>query len=111
MKKVDGWVVDVPGEIELDQVLIVAEQSLHLLHHLLHARLKLWEAFAESQKASQVVGRWVLVQYAGFDSLLTSFRHYLGDLLQKHIKGRFDDLQVPLIETIDIAGFAQNWMF
>ena len=29
------------------------------------------------------------------DSLLISFCFYLGDLLQKNIKGRLDDLQVP----------------
>ena len=29
------------------------------------------------------------------DSLLISFCFHLGDLLQKNIKGRLDDLQVP----------------
>ena len=90
-----------PGEVELDQVLVVAQQSLHLLHHLLHTRLKLGEAFAESQKASEVVGCRVLVLHvriircAEFDQLLQC-NHYLGYLLQKHIKGRLDDLQVPV---------------
>ena len=84
----------VPGEIELDQVLVVAQQRLHLLHHLLHTRLKLGEAFTESQKPSEVVGCRVLVCRI----LLTPTQrsNYLGDLLQKHIKGRLDDLQVPI---------------
>ena len=49
-----------PGEIELDKVLVVAQQSLHLLHHLLHTRLKLGEAFPESKEPSEVVGCRVL---------------------------------------------------
>ena len=93
----------VPGEIELDQVLVVAQQRLNLLHHLLHTRLKLGEAFTESQKPSEVVGCRVLVCRI----LLTDSQrsNYLGDLLQKHIKGRLDDLQMPIQMQM------QNWMF